>query len=209
MIVDCHAHLVPPDLLAAIRKEAAKFPNVRQIEDGGALALRVCRRQADAAGVRSRCRILPARVAWMAQARHRQAGGRRLGRHVRLRVAGRRRRSLGAARQRRTARTPPRPSRASCRSPPCRCSDGARAAAVLKDAMKAGFAGAMIGTLPRGVGSDARSRRPRSVLAGRRRDRRAHSYPSELRRRRRARQRFRPRQRRSAASPTRRSRWRG
>ena len=31
--------------------------------------------------------------------------------------------------------------------------DGARAAAVLKDAMKAGFAGAMIGTLPRGVGS--------------------------------------------------------
>ncbi len=31
--------------------------------------------------------------------------------------------------------------------------DGARAAAVLKDAAKAGFAGAMIGTLPRGVGS--------------------------------------------------------
>jgi aminocarboxymuconate-semialdehyde decarboxylase len=31
--------------------------------------------------------------------------------------------------------------------------DGARAAAVLKDAMKAGFAGCMIGTLPRGVGS--------------------------------------------------------
>ncbi len=31
--------------------------------------------------------------------------------------------------------------------------DGARAASVLKDAMKAGFAGAMIGTLPRGVGS--------------------------------------------------------
>ncbi len=30
--------------------------------------------------------------------------------------------------------------------------DGARAATVLKDAMKAGFAGAMIGTLPRGVG---------------------------------------------------------
>jgi aminocarboxymuconate-semialdehyde decarboxylase len=31
--------------------------------------------------------------------------------------------------------------------------DGARAASVLKDAVKAGFAGAMIGTLPRGVGS--------------------------------------------------------
>ena len=31
--------------------------------------------------------------------------------------------------------------------------DGARAASVLKAAMKAGFRGAMIGTLPRGVGS--------------------------------------------------------
>ena len=39
MIVDCHAHLVPPDLLTAIRKDAAKFPNIRQIEDGGSLAL--------------------------------------------------------------------------------------------------------------------------------------------------------------------------
>ncbi len=39
MIVDCHAHLVPPDLLAAIRKDADRFPNVRQIEDGGSLAL--------------------------------------------------------------------------------------------------------------------------------------------------------------------------
>ena len=39
MIVDAHAHLVPPDLLTAIRKDAAKFPNVRQIEDGGSLAV--------------------------------------------------------------------------------------------------------------------------------------------------------------------------
>ena len=38
MIVDCHAHLVPPELLAAIRKDAAKFPNVRQIEEAGSLA---------------------------------------------------------------------------------------------------------------------------------------------------------------------------
>src|SRR5262249_61446205 len=38
MIVDCHAHLVPPDLLAAIRNDAVRSPNVRQIEDGGSLA---------------------------------------------------------------------------------------------------------------------------------------------------------------------------
>src|SRR5437899_5128411 len=38
MIVDTHAHLVPPDLLAAIRKEAGRFPSLRVIEDGGSLA---------------------------------------------------------------------------------------------------------------------------------------------------------------------------
>jgi aminocarboxymuconate-semialdehyde decarboxylase len=31
MIIDCHAHLVPPELLTAIRKDAARFPIVRQI----------------------------------------------------------------------------------------------------------------------------------------------------------------------------------
>src|SRR5476649_206752 len=39
MIIDAHAHLAPPDLLAAIRKDAAKFPNVRQIEEAHGLAL--------------------------------------------------------------------------------------------------------------------------------------------------------------------------
>jgi aminocarboxymuconate-semialdehyde decarboxylase len=64
MIVDCHAHLVPPDLLGAIRKDAAKFPNVRQIEDGGSLAL------AFAGGKPTRpvskpLSDIPARLAWM------------------------------------------------------------------------------------------------------------------------------------------------
>ena len=39
MIIDTHGHLVPPDLLAAIRKERARFPSLRLIEDGGSLAL--------------------------------------------------------------------------------------------------------------------------------------------------------------------------
>src|ERR1043166_4307157 len=34
MIVDTHAHLVPPDLLTALRKEAGRFPSLRVIEDG-------------------------------------------------------------------------------------------------------------------------------------------------------------------------------
>ena len=37
MIIDCHAHLVPPSLLDAIRADKAKFPSVRLIEEGGSL----------------------------------------------------------------------------------------------------------------------------------------------------------------------------
>ena len=39
MIIDVHGHLVPPDLLAAIRKDRGRFPSLRLIEDGGSLAL--------------------------------------------------------------------------------------------------------------------------------------------------------------------------
>ena len=41
MIVDCHAHLVPPGLLDTIRKNKARFPSVRQIEEGGGSAIAV------------------------------------------------------------------------------------------------------------------------------------------------------------------------
>src|SRR5262249_27939529 len=39
MIIDVHGHLVPPDLLAAIRKESGRFPSLRLIEDGTSLAI--------------------------------------------------------------------------------------------------------------------------------------------------------------------------
>src|SRR5215468_11650215 len=39
MIIDVHGHLVPPELLAAIRKESGRFRSLRLIEDGGALAI--------------------------------------------------------------------------------------------------------------------------------------------------------------------------
>jgi aminocarboxymuconate-semialdehyde decarboxylase len=38
MIIDCHAHLVPPSLLKAIRTEQASFPSIKLIEEGGSLA---------------------------------------------------------------------------------------------------------------------------------------------------------------------------
>src|SRR5450631_2450893 len=37
MIIDCHAHLVPPSLLDAIRTQASNFPSIRLLEDGGSL----------------------------------------------------------------------------------------------------------------------------------------------------------------------------
>jgi aminocarboxymuconate-semialdehyde decarboxylase len=151
MIVDCHAHLVPPDLLAAIRKDAAKFPNVRQIEEGGSLAL------AFAGGKPTRpvskpLSDIPARLAWMTkQGIDRQVVGgwvdmfgyelpgaeaeawARLANECLLAAAKVERHFVPLA-------TVP-------------LGDGARAADVLKEAIAAGFPGVMIGTLPRGVGS--------------------------------------------------------
>ena len=151
MIVDCHAHLVPPELLAAIRKDAAKFPNVRLIEDGCSLAL------AFAGGKPTRPVSKPlsdiaGRVAWMAkQGIDKQVVGGWVDMfgyelpgaesEAWSRLAND---ALLAA-----AKTEPRFVPLATVS----LGDGARAAGVLKAAIAAGFPGAMIGTLPRGVGS--------------------------------------------------------
>src|SRR5256885_693848 len=34
MMVDCHAHFVPPSLLEALRREAGAFTSLRLVEDG-------------------------------------------------------------------------------------------------------------------------------------------------------------------------------
>ena len=151
MIVDCHAHLVPPELLAAIRKDAAKFPNVRLIEDGASLAFSfagakptrpVSKPLSDIAG----------RIAWMdEQAIDKQVVGGWVD------MFGY---ELPGAEAEAWARLANEALLAAAKAQPrfvplstVPLGDGARAAAVLKDAMKAGFPGAMIGTLPRGVGS--------------------------------------------------------
>jgi aminocarboxymuconate-semialdehyde decarboxylase len=151
MIIDCHAHLVPPDLLAAIRNYAARFPNVRQIEDGGSLAF------AFAGGKPTRpvskpLSDMPARLAWMSkQGVDRQVVGGWVD------MFGYELPSTEAEAWTRLANDC---LLAAAKSEPhfvplatVPLSDGARAASVLKAAMAAGFPGAMIGTLPRGVGS--------------------------------------------------------
>ncbi len=151
MIVDCHAHLVPPELLAAIRKDAARFPSVRQIEDGGSLAL------AFSGGKPTRpvskpLSDIPARLAWMAkQGIDKQVVGGWVD------MFGY---ELPGAEAEAWARLANDCLLAASKAEPhfvplatVPLGDGKRAAAVLKEAVAAGFPGAMIGTLPRGVGS--------------------------------------------------------
>ena len=151
MIVDCHAHLVPPELLTAIRKDAAKFPNVRLIEDGASLAFSF----AGAKSTRPVSKPLSdnaGRIAWMdEQAIDKQVVGGWVD------MFGY---ELPGAEAEAWARLANEALLAAAKVQPrfvplvtVPLGDGARTAAVLKDAIKVGFPGAMIGTLPRGVGS--------------------------------------------------------
>jgi aminocarboxymuconate-semialdehyde decarboxylase len=151
MIVDCHAHLVPPDLLDAIRKNKARFPSVRQIEDGGSLAF------AFAGGKPTRpvskpLSDIPARLTWLnSQAIDKQVVGGwvdMFGYELRGDEGEAWSRLMNDAL---LAAARANPVFVPLATVPL--GDGKRAAAVLKDAMKAGFPGAMIGTLPRGPGS--------------------------------------------------------
>ena len=151
MIVDCHAHLVPPELLAAIRKDATRFPNVRLIVDSGSLAF------AFAGGKPTRpvskpLSDIPGRVAWMQkQAIDKQV----IGGWVDMfgyELPG----AEAEAWSRLSNETLLATAKTEARFVPLATvplGDGGRAAAVLKAAIAAGFAGVMIGTLPRGVGS--------------------------------------------------------
>ena len=151
MIVDCHAHLVPPELLAAIRKDAAKFPNVRLIEDGGSLAL------AFAGGKPTRPVSKPlsdiaGRVAWMAkQGIDRQVVGGWVDMFGYELPGAESEAWSRLANDALLAATKAEPRFVPLATVPL--GDGAHAAGVLKAAIAAGFPGAMIGTLPRGVGS--------------------------------------------------------
>ncbi len=151
MIVDCHAHLVPLDLLAGIRKDAARFPSVRMIEAGGSLAFSF------AGGKPTRPVSKPlsdiaARVAWMQkQSIDKQVVGGWVD------MFGY---ELPGAESEAWATLTNEALLAAAKSEPrfvplatVPLGDGARAASALKAAIAAGFAGAMIGTLPRGVGS--------------------------------------------------------
>jgi aminocarboxymuconate-semialdehyde decarboxylase len=151
MIIDSHAHLVPPSLLQAIRAEAGRFPSVRAIEQDGSLAL------AFAGGKATRPVSKPlsdiqGRLAWMAKngIDAQVVGGwvdmfgYELPRAEGVAWAELINTHLLAARKAEPRFVP-------LATVPLQ--DGAAAADVLRAAVAAGFPGVMIGTLPRGVGS--------------------------------------------------------
>jgi aminocarboxymuconate-semialdehyde decarboxylase len=151
MIIDVHGHLVPPDLLATIRKEVGRFPSLRLVEGDSGLAI------AFAGGKPSRPIMkglsdVSGRLAWMG----------REGIDVQVNggwpdwfgydLPG----AEGEAWCRLFNDAISVAAKAEPRFVPLASvpmQDGARAAAVLKAAMAAGCPGAMISTLPRGIGS--------------------------------------------------------
>jgi aminocarboxymuconate-semialdehyde decarboxylase len=151
MIVDCHAHLVPSDLLAAVRRDRARFPSLRLIEDGGKLAFSFAGGK-PTRPVSEPLSDIALRVNWMEeQGIDKQVVGGWVDMFG-YELPG----TEGEAWSRLINDELLAAARAEPRFVPLATvplGEGMRAAAVLKDAVAAGFPGAMIGTLPRGVGS--------------------------------------------------------
>jgi aminocarboxymuconate-semialdehyde decarboxylase len=151
MIIDSHAHLVPPALLDTIRKEQGRFPSLKAIEDGGSLAF------AFAGGKPTRPVSKPlsdiaARLAWMdAQGIARQVVGGWVDMYGYELPADEGERWARLINEGMQAVRSAEPRFVPLATVPLQ--DGARAAGVLRAAIASGFPGVMIGTLPRGVGS--------------------------------------------------------
>jgi aminocarboxymuconate-semialdehyde decarboxylase len=150
MIIDCHAHLVPPALLDAIRADGASFPSVKLIEEGGSLGFAFAGNK-PTRPVSKPLSDIAARLKWLDDNKiERQVVGgwldmfayeipveeglrwsRLINTHL-AKIAKEQPRFIPLA-------TVP-------------LQDGARAAEVLKEAHAQGFKGAMIGTQPKGRG---------------------------------------------------------
>jgi aminocarboxymuconate-semialdehyde decarboxylase len=151
VIIDSHAHLVPPPLLEAIRSGAARLPSVRLTEQEGSLAFCF----AGAKPTRPVSKPLgdiAARVAWMVKnGIDRQVVGGWVDMFGYELPA-----AEGAAWAQLINDNLAAAAKAEPRFVPLATvplQDGAAAAEVLRAAVSAGFPGVMIGTLPRGAGS--------------------------------------------------------
>ena len=151
MIIDTHGHLIPPELLTTIRKDGGRLPSLRLIDDPAGLALAfggakpsrpIMKGLSDVAG----------RLAWMdKQGIDRQVVGSWPDWFGNELPAAEGETWCRFVNEMQLAAAKAQPRFVPLASVPLQ--DGVRAAAVLKAAIAAGFPGAMIGTLPRGIGS--------------------------------------------------------
>jgi aminocarboxymuconate-semialdehyde decarboxylase len=150
MIIDCHAHLVPPTLLDAIRADKANFPSVRLIEEGGSLGFAFAGNK-PTRPVSKPLSDIAARLKWLDDNNiERQVVGGWLDMFAYEIPAeeGLRWSRLINTHLAQAAKEQPR--LIPLATVPLQ--DGARAAEVLKEAHAQGFKGAMIGTQPKGRG---------------------------------------------------------
>lgn len=150
MIIDCHAHLVPPSLIAAVRDNAVKFPSLKLVPDGDAFGFSFAGGKATRP-VAKPLSDQPARLKWMDEQKiERQVCGGWLDMFGYELPA-----DEGVAWSRMINDHLAQAAKDNPRFIPLATvplQDGARAATVLRDAHAAGFKGAMIGTQPKGVG---------------------------------------------------------
>ena len=150
MIIDCHAHIVPPALLDAIRADKAQFPSIKVIEEGGSLGFSFAGNK-PTRPVSKPLSDIAARLAWLDTNKiDRQVVGGWLDMFAyEIPIEeGLRWSRLINAHLAKLAKEQPR--FIPLATVPLQ--DGARAAEVLKEAHSQGFKGAMIGTQPKGKG---------------------------------------------------------
>ena len=150
MIIDCHAHLVPPGLIEAIRDQADQFPSLRLVPEGELYGLSFAGGKPTRPMAKGLSDI-PARLAWMdQQGIQRQVVGGWLDMFgYELPVAE------GLRWARLTNQHLLQAAKAEPRFLPLATlplQDGAAAAETLREAHGLGFKGAMIGTQPKGTG---------------------------------------------------------
>ena len=150
MIIDCHAHLVPPALLDAIRADRASFASVKLIEEGASLGFAFAGNK-PTRPVSKPLSDIAARLKWLDDNKiERQVVGGWLDMFAYEIPAeeGLRWSRLINTHLARIAKEQPR--FIPLATVPLQ--DGARAAEVLREAHAQGFKGAMIGTQPKGRG---------------------------------------------------------
>src|ERR1043165_9017859 len=150
MVIDCHAHFVPPSLLDAIRAPAARFPSLRLAEDGASFGFSLNGGK-PTRPVSKPLSDLGARVKWMDEQKiDRQVVGGWLDMFGYELPAQEGARWSRLANEHLAAAAKKEPRLIPLATVPLQ--DGASAAQVLREAHAAGFAGAMIGKQPKGVG---------------------------------------------------------